>query len=208
MKANVYIDGFNLYYAIRSTPYKWLDLGKLCKALLSGEGHRVNRIRYFTALLHARSDPGQAQRQQVYLRALETIPGLSIHYGTFLSNTVMMPLAQAQPGQPAFARVLRTAEKGSDVNLATHLLVDAYDRDFEVAAVLSNDSDLVEPIRMAREKLGLGVGVLYPPTRTPSSELGQVASFRRQIRERVLRVSQFPDTLADSQGVITKPTTW
>lgn len=127
---------------------------------------------------------------------------MSIHYGSFLSSTVSM--AVAPPGR-GFATVLKTEEKGSDVNLATHLLVDAYEGDFEVAAVVSNDSDLVEPIRMVREKLGLEVGVLYPPTRTPSSELGQVASFRRKIRQRALRFSQFPDSLADGQGTITKP---
>lgn len=177
---------------------------------LAGSGHTRNLIRYFTALVQPRSDPAQGQRQQVYIRALETLPEVSIHYGAFLSNAVSMPLVQPVGGQN-FALVRKTEEKGSDVNLATYLVSDAYEGDFEVAAVISNDSDLVEPIRIVRRKLQIEVGVLCPPTprgRQPSSELRQVASFQRQISERVLRVCQFPNSLRDARGVITKPALW
>ena len=83
---NVYVDAFNLYYGcLKGTPYRWLDLGALCRRLLPKDG--INRIRYFTATVSARPDnPDAPQRQQVYLRALETIPGLSIHYGHYLSH--------------------------------------------------------------------------------------------------------------------------
>jgi hypothetical protein len=54
---NVYVDGFNLYYGcLRNTPYKWLDIAKLCRFLLPE--YRVNRLRYFTARITARpADP-------------------------------------------------------------------------------------------------------------------------------------------------------
>ena len=63
MKTNVYIDGFNLCHrALQDTPYKWLDLSKLCQALLPK--HTINSIRYFTALVeHRPQDPGQQRRQ-------------------------------------------------------------------------------------------------------------------------------------------------
>lgn len=66
MRVNVYVDGFNLYYgAVRETPYKWLDLGELCRLLLPQ--NQINRIRYFTALVESRPyDPQQPQRQQTY----------------------------------------------------------------------------------------------------------------------------------------------
>ena len=82
--ANVYIDGFNLYYGcLKGTPYKWLDLDALCRRLLPK--HEIQRIRYFTALVSARpGDPQQPIRQEIYLRALRTIPHLSIHLGRFL----------------------------------------------------------------------------------------------------------------------------
>lgn len=81
LRANVYVDAFNLYYgAVRGTPYKWLDLAKLSVGLVPRDS--INRIRYFTARIHAQGDPQQPQRQQVYIRALETIPNLSVHYAT------------------------------------------------------------------------------------------------------------------------------
>lgn len=93
LATNVYVDGFNLYYgALKGTPYRWLDILRLCKLLLPNE--TITSIKYFTAKVKAKeSNPSQAQRQQFYLRALETIPNLSIHYGHFLSNTVKRPLA-------------------------------------------------------------------------------------------------------------------
>ena len=104
MATNVYVDAFNLYYGcLKGTSYRWLDLGALCRRLLPKD--RINRIRYFTATVSARPDnPDAPQRQQVYLRALETIPGLSIHYGHYLSHVTRMPLARPRPGG---ARTLR-----------------------------------------------------------------------------------------------------
>ncbi len=92
-KTNVYIDGFNLYYrALRGTPYKWLDLSRLCGLALPK--NEIHRIRYFTALVKPRAgDPSQLERQQVYLRALKTIPNLTVHRGHFLESVVSMRLA-------------------------------------------------------------------------------------------------------------------
>jgi len=68
MKAIAYIDGFNLYYgAVKGTGYKWLDIAAMCKLLLPND--EIVRIKYFTALVHARpNDPEQRTRQQIYLR--------------------------------------------------------------------------------------------------------------------------------------------
>ena len=61
------------------------------------------------------------------------------------------------PPYPVVAKVWKTEEKGSDVNLASHLVYDACQGSFDVAAVLSNDTDLVEPIRIVTQELGLPV---------------------------------------------------
>lgn len=206
MRTNVYIDGFNLYYgAVKGTPYKWLNLSKLCTFLLPQ--HAINRIRYFSALIQPRDDPQQPQRQQAYLRALSTIPNLSIHYGSFLTSAVRLPLEPRPSTGPRTAQVLRTEEKGSDVNLATFLLADAFDHDYELAVLISNDSDLALPVQMVRERFELDVGVLCPHARM-SWELGKVASFQRPIRKRVLPNCQFPHTLSDKLGTIRKPEAW
>ncbi len=207
MKANVYVDAFNLYYgAIKGTPYRWLDLRALAEKLLPA--HDVNRIRYFTARIQSRpDDPQAAQRQQTYIRALETIPGLTVHYGRFLSKAVRMPLSQPPAAGPRAVEVLKTEEKGSDVNLATHLLVDAFDGDYELALIVSNDSDLVEPIRVVRERFKVAVGIVNPHKNT-SHALSQAATFYRQLRTGVLQASLLPDPVVDARGAITKPAPW
>jgi hypothetical protein len=73
--ANVYIDGFNFYYrAVKNTPWKWLDFSKLCNYYLP-KGCQLQEIKYFTANVSALPhDPGAPTRQQIFLRALRTIP--------------------------------------------------------------------------------------------------------------------------------------
>ena len=207
MRVNMYIDGFNLYYrALRDTPYRWLDVGKLAQLLLPR--HQIGRIRYFTALVTNRpDDPNQAQRQQTYLRALETVPDLTIHYGHLLAKTKRRPLARPPRTGPRTAEILDTEEKGSDVNLASFLLLDGFDDEYELAVVVSNDSDLVLPIRMARSRLGKQVGV-FDPSRRRSFELHGAASWYRPLRQGPMSASLFPDTLSDSQGTVAKPAGW
>jgi len=122
LKANVYIDGFNLYYGcLRKTSYRWLDLAALCALLLPK--NEIHRIRYFTALVTPRpSDPQQRTRQEIYLRALRTTPNLTIHTGRYLASKTWMRRARGK----GKVEVLKSEEKGSDVNLASHLLIDAY----------------------------------------------------------------------------------
>lgn len=208
MKVNVYVDGFNLYYrALKGTPHRWLHLYALSRRLLRPDD-QVNRIRYFTALVSPRPDnPHQLVRQQTYIRALKTIPNLSVHYGSFLTNIKRMRVVNPPPDCPNTVEVVDTEEKGSDVNLATYLLIDAFDGDFDLAIILSNDSDLVLPIRMVRSRFGLPVGV-WNPSKRSGGQLRQVASFHKGIRESALRESQFPPTLRDTQGTITKPAGW
>jgi hypothetical protein len=106
--------------------------------------------------------------------------------------------------------VIKTEEKGSDVNLATYLLVDAFRDDAEAFAVVSNDSDLTEPIRIVRHELGKVVGLLNPQP-VPSQRLLRCRpTFAKQIRPGVLGASQFPQTVVvDASGsVVHKPRDW
>jgi hypothetical protein len=206
MKANVYVDGFNFYYgAVKGTPYKWLDLDALCRLLLPSD--TIHRIKYFTAPVHPRSkDPDQRLRQETYFRALRTIPNLEIILGTFLTHEVTMPSAE-QPGK--YARVIKTEEKGSDVNIATHLLMDGFRNDYELAIVVSNDSDLLMPIQVVMNELKKPVGILMPARQGhPSQVLSAQATFVKQIRERVLAKCLFPAAMQDVSGPFNKPVAW
>lgn len=207
VRTNVYVDGFNLYFgALKKTPYRWLNVLKLCQFLLPN--HHIHQIKYFTALVKPRpNDLTQPIRQQIYLRALQTIPNLKIIYGHYLSHRVMMPLAQSMRKKIQYVEVIKTEEKGSDVNLATHLLHDAYQNDYEVGVIISNDSDLVEPVKIVINHLGLKVGIINPH-QYPSQALLKEASFYKKIRPTVLKLSQFPDSLKDEHGVFFKPNTW
>jgi len=192
MGTNVYVDAFNLYYgSLKGTPYRWLDLGALCARLLPKD--RINRIRYFTATVSARPDnPDAPQRQQVYLRALETIPGLSIHYGHYLTHVTRMPLVNPPPRGARTVEVVKTEEKGSDVNLATYLLLDAFQRDCKVAVVISNDSDLKLPIEIAQTELGIRVGVVNPHPPGRRSRALQPTFFNNSERRRSAPVNSRP----------------
>jgi len=219
LRTNVYVDGFNLFHGcLKDGPNRWLDLLAFCRRSLPGD--HIHRIRYFTAVITARSGhPNATQHQLTYLRALSTIPCLTIDYGHFLTSRTRM-----KPVRPALGHgtveVWKTEEKGSDVNIATRMLCDAFDGDLDVAVIVSNDSDLHPPIRVIRDRFRLPVGVLNPqigfPDRstgryrkpTTSYALKQAVSFYRPVRPNALAASHFPDRLRDRTGSITKPTGW
>ncbi len=207
MKTWVYVDGLNLFYGcLKGTPFKWLDLHRLCALRLPN--HQIDRIKYFTARVEMRpNDPDRPAKQDSYLRALRTLPNLEIHYGHFLSHVVTMPLAQPVPGLPPLVKVIRTDEKGSDVNLASHLLHDGHLQRYELAIVVSGDSDLLAPVRLVMHDLKKPVGVLNPQKRT-CRVLAFQATFYKHIRKGVLAASQFPNTLTDQHGTFHKPATW
>jgi hypothetical protein len=206
---NVYVDGFNLYYAIRRTPYRWLDLGALFAQLLPQ--HDIQRIRYFTARIKPRpTDPHGPNRQEAYLAALASVPGLSIHYGQFLATKTYMRLVQPPP-PPALStvRVHKMEEKGSDVNLATWMLVDAFENDCDVSVLVTNDSDLALPLQLLRQRLHRVVGLVNPYDDNPNNELrNQSPSFIRRIRSGLLAASQFPSPLVVGNRTLHKPPTW
>lgn len=106
--------------------------------------------------------------------------------------------------------VMDTKEKGSDVNLATYLLADGFQGEYELAIVVSNDSDLVAPVEVVRAQRGFQVGILNPQGRRRGTawDLMRTATFYRRIREGVLKASQFPPTLQDAHGTIRKPKGW
>jgi hypothetical protein len=108
---------------------------------------------------------------------------------------------------PVFARVVKTEEKGSDVNLGAHLVRDAFTRAFEHAAIITNDTDLKEPLRIVVQEAKLPVTLLSPVAH-PSAHLRKVATHVRHLTP-YLGVSQFPDPVVAPNGQpIAKPPGW
>jgi hypothetical protein len=118
-----------------------------------------------------------------------------------------MVLADPPDVGPRTVEVIRTEEKGSDVNLATHLLVDGFRSTYACAVIVSNDSDLAEPIRVIRSELGVPVGVVNPHRASKRSRAID-ATFFRQVRPSALKRSQFAPVLEDAHGEFRKPERW
>ena len=104
MKTIVYVDGFNLYYgAVKNTPYKWLNIHRMCDEILG--------IKYFTAKIISRpDDPQKHIRQQVYLRALRTLANIEIIYGHYSEHPKRMRLTNSLPDGTMFVEVIKTED--------------------------------------------------------------------------------------------------
>jgi hypothetical protein len=211
-RTRVYVDGFNFYYAAfrRShfDRYKWLDLVSFCEAALPRND--VELVRYFTAPLDpSRGRAAQRARQDAYLSALRTLPRLEIHFGQFVEHAKLHWLVEPPPGGARKALVWVPEEKGSDVNLASHLLVDGFTGRYEVAVVVSNDADLLEPVRLVRDVLGLPVGVLKVQGGQRACVFAKQADFVRTVRRGLFASSQLPQVIGGGEGTtIEKPAEW
>ena len=165
-------------------------------------------------LLH--HSPGRPPRQPLatpeaigVLESLGDAAGLEIHYGRFRSGTKRRPLAEPAPGLPASMLFRDSEEKGADVNLATRLLVDGFNGEYEQAVVVSNDADFAGAMGYMKDGLGLRVTLVNPdPNNSSPRDLSEAATYVNRLWKSHLRRSQFPDTLTDEVGVITKPAGW
>ena len=205
LRTCVYIDGFNLYYrCLKGTPYKWLDLYKMAELLLPAEKHEITKVKFFTSRIDTRGgDVDAPVRQGIYLRALEAShPQIEIIYGHFLSHPAKRPVVPLGSG---WANVMLTEEKGTDVNLAVHLLNDAWLNKYDSAVVVSNDSDLAEAMRLAKERNKV-IGWVVTGRQHPSQVLAKIAHFRKNIRQNLLAAAQLPDKIPNS--TLTKPSVW
>jgi uncharacterized LabA/DUF88 family protein len=207
MRTIIYIDGFNFYYrAVKNTPYKWLDFKSLFQKLLSNK-NQIVKIKYFTALVSGKQNPQKPVKQQTFLRALKTyIPELEIYYGHFLTHEVLAPLVKPI-GKKKTIKIIKTEEKGSDVNIAVHLLNDAWLNEYDCGVIVSNDSDLAESMRLVKtQHSNKLLGLIIPGKGHPSKELMKHADFIKRIRTGVLRQSQLPNPVPNTN--IYKPYDW
>jgi len=210
----LYIDGFNFYYgAVKGTPYKWLNPVELVTRLFPR--NNIIAMKYFSAQVSPiPTDLQQPIRQSIYWRALKTLPNTEIILGEFRTRKTR---AAVVTPPPITIEIYKREEKGSDVNLGAHLLLDAFQNRYEAAIVVTGDSDLLTPIKMVRDQLGKAVGILNPqrlngpncPKRRSSAGLHGVASFyKKGITWAQLQDAQFANALEDQGGTFHKPPTW
>lgn len=203
----IYIDGFNLYYgALRGTRHKWLNLEAYFR-LLRPHDHVVS-IRYFTALV---SGPAK-ERQEPYLRALETLPKVETILGKFKKSTVECTNSQCTLATDRrFFK--RKEEKRTDVSIGLWMLDDAYQDRCEHLILVSGDSDLVPAVQMVRGRFPQKRITVYVPANNPlrgaAVELRASAHTNRNLPLQLLPRAQFPAQIPDGGGgQIIKPPAW
>ena len=200
----VYVDGLNLYNGLKSRGwrrYYWLDLRRLAECLLR-PGQRLVMVRYFTARFRFRADdPEQTLRQDTYLKALATLPDLTIQYGYHLPKTETCRICRAS--WETFE------EKMTDVNIAIALLRDAMQDAFDTAIIISADSDLIGPINAVFHSCpAKRIVVAFPPNRY-SRDLKNRATAAFILWPGTIARSQFPAYIIDANGYpLHRPARW
>lgn len=209
MRTYIYIDGFNFYYgAVKGTANKWLDFKALFERILAPR-YNIRVIKYFTAYVSALpNDPKQPDRQRIFLKALQAhIPEFKIILGKFMAHNVRLRLVQPEGGQSS-AHVIKPEEKGSDVNLAVHMVNDAWLDLYDCAVVVSNDSDLAEAMRIVKNERRKEVFLLTPPKfEKKRSKVLKLASTRcMSIKNRDLEAAHLPNPIPGTN--LYKPDSW
>lgn len=191
-RAIVYIDGFNLYHGLMEAGLqtsRWLDLVALSGSLLLPD-QSLAGTRYFTT--RVRGNPKKTARQGLFLDALMERGEIEIAYGHFLAKEMSC--------RNCSSRWTKNEEKKTDVNIAVSLLDDAYDDRFDVALVVSGDSDLAPPIVSVLNRFPEKRIVAAFPPRRQSSELRRVASAAIPISEAKIRASRLPNPVLLASG--------
>lgn len=229
MIINVYVDGFNLYYrALRKKGdngksqkgLKWLNIEKLCSNLLLAASSKdvvINEIHYYTAHVSGKTE-SSPRDQQIYLNALSTSEKIKIHFGSFQVSEKWMPCVnpislkptpeklEVEP-EPVCVKIIKTEEKGSDVNLGVHLVRDAFLKRFDKAVVITNDGDLVEAIKIVVNEANLPVVLLSPSTYITNS-LKNIATETSTIKVQSIKKAQFAEEIISGEKIIKKPEDW
>ena len=199
-----YIDGFNLYYGLRESNwrrYYWLDVSALVRRIVKAD-QDVVAVKYFTSRVSSTaSDPDKARRQEAYIEALQAQSRVEVFYGHYLQK----PMTCRQCGCSWTVR----EEKRTDVNIAVEMMTDALQDHYDVAMLITGDSDLsgvIERLRILyRDKR---IVVVFPPLRV-SKRLRQVASAYFDIRRPILAKCQLPDAVEKPDGhVLRRPDSW
>jgi len=195
-----YIDGFNLYFGMREAGFdhcRWLNIKKLVISLLQPHQELIE-VKYYTSRVS--NNPDKQKRQSTYIDALEST-NTKIFYGNY------------QDGSEECRRcghIWRTAkEKMTDVNIATAIIVDAYKDEYDMAMLISGDSDLTPPIKAVHSLFNSKrVFIAFPPKRHNSS-MALVAKGSLIIGRKKLVDAQFDEEIISKTGYKLKiPKEW
>ena len=156
-----YIDGFNFYYGLKSKKWKryyWIDPAAMSRALLKPNQELV-ACHYFTARISDANSGQSIQKQKIWIEALETRTDITMHFGHYLSKS--------RHCHTCGATWNISEEKMTDVNIATQMIVDAYEDKFDTAILISGDSDFSTPVQEILSRFpNKKIIIAFPPGRS------------------------------------------
>lgn len=196
-----YVDGYNLYHGMmdknNSIPddksefplrkYLWLNLYSFILSYFQ-KYYTLEKIHYFTAPV--RDNPSSLRRQEIYLKALESIPHLEIHMGKHVISGG------------------KYSEKQTDVKIALQMYIDAINEDVDCIVLVSADSDQVPTIKKIIElNKGIEIRAIFPPSRK-SDDLRKIIRICHKTKYKRLRAHQFPNSVSTDKFTVNKPKEW
>ena len=211
--AIVYIDGFNLYFGLRAATIKqkgqkrltkksyWIDLQKLSERIV--KDNELVAVKYFTARI--KGNPAKQHRQATFLSAIQHhCPKLQMFEGNYLLRKMFCGKCRKFSYDivcPYCKKInIFPEEKKSDVNIATQMLKDAYENNFDIAYLVSGDSDLVPPIQVIRAMSPpKKVAVAFPPHRS-GLELKEAADFAFFLPSTAIKNYILPEVIRKPDG--------
>lgn len=190
-RAAVYIDGFNLYHAIDDLgePHlKWVNLRALSEKLIR-RGERLVRVVWCTAV--NTKNHQKMLRWRAYRDALVS-EGVVVAEGHFAEEPRRCELGH---------RYFHPTEKEGDVNLAINVISDGHLDVYDVAYVVTADSDQLATFRMFRTRLPTKQIVsVAPPGRSHSKAVARYAHATRVIRRETIAASLLPGPTIIREG--------
>lgn len=200
----VYVDALNLYHGLRDIGWQhclWLDLYEFSLNLLE-KNEILKKVRYFTTkVLYDKQDKDKVTRHKTYLKALEELNKVCIHYGYYQKKERLHSVCGMNHHF--------VEEKMTDVNIATNLLCDAHDDLFDVAIIVSGDSDLVSAVEAIGNRFQNKEAVVFFPPWRFSGRLESVASRCKHSDEYLFLKSQLPNPVITShQQELWRPHKW
>ena len=159
-KVAVYVDGFNLYHGLANllTPHlKWLNLKSLAEKFIDHNIESIEKVYYFSAVATF-MDKDTILRHRTYIEALETV-GIEFVGGNFKDKWLEYKNKHVQ------IKWKKHEEKETDVNISIYMVRDAIQKSFDKFILITNDTDIVPAVKMARSENDiLQIKLLTPPT--------------------------------------------
>lgn len=182
----------------------WLDIEALANAFKPANA-TLEFVKYYTSRSRDPRSQGVANRQQLYWRALKTLPKVQIIEGKILPRDSQCE-ADCKMG------FVRMQEKETDVKLGIDIIHDCLTKKIQGVILITADTDQVPTLTMVRDlKLSISVKLVFPPLdakRKASKELSDLASKTFFIGDSLLRACQLPDPLITASGQLTRPDKW